>query len=373
MEEAYLKNDEEFKRIKSIEDQEEEQENESEEDDDVDNAQINIYNNEDFELDKVLDFFFKNQILSKVQYCPKCGKLMKLENNKNYMDEKIWRCRSLQILHDEKVNIRKNSVIENINIPLPIIYFLILYCFIEKYSLDKSIIEVNDNKNLFGGKTCSKGSIGKLYSLLREKIKNTMHNLWGNNKMGNNISSEGYPVFEIDESEIIGNNEIIYWMFGIIDRISKESRVFCVLNDRTANNLMKIIKENVATNENQNMDLDEEYLENTRIFSDCFSSYQPDRFRENGYILNRVNHSVWFGYGNFHSNNIEALWSQIKRLSNNFSGISIGSMENLYPTEHEKKNYLDSWICYSLFFREVERKKLSRKGKIKLLINYIKY
>ena len=90
--------------------------------------------------------------------------------------------------------------------------------------------------------------------------------------MGNNPSEHGYPVFEIDESEIIGNNEIIYWMFGIIDRISKDSRVFCVLNDRTSNNLMKIIKDNISTNENVDMDLDEEYLENARIYSDCFIS-----------------------------------------------------------------------------------------------------
>lgn len=37
-----------------------------------------------------------------------------------------------------------------------------------------------------------------------------------------------------------------------------------------------------------------------------------------------------------------------------------------------KKNYLDSWICYALFFREVEKKKLSPKGRIKLLLNFIK-
>ena len=80
------------------------------------------------------------------------------------------------------------------------------------------------------------------------------------------------------------------------------------------------------------MDLEEEYLENARIYSDCFASYQPNRFRENGYILKRVNHSVWFGYGNFHTNNMEGLWSQIKRLSNNFSFISNCSIEKLYRT-----------------------------------------
>ena len=47
------------------------------------------------------------------------------------------------------INIRKNFVFEDINIYLPISYFLLLYCFMEKYSLDISFIEVNDNKNNF--------------------------------------------------------------------------------------------------------------------------------------------------------------------------------------------------------------------------------
>ena len=74
--------------------------------------------------------------------------------------------------------------------------------------------------------------------------------------MEENITDNGYPAFEIDESEIIGSNEVIYWIFGIIDMICKESRVFCVLNDRTSNNLIKLIKENISTNENQDMVLD---------------------------------------------------------------------------------------------------------------------
>ena len=134
--------------------------------------------------------------------------------------------------------------------------------------------------------------------------------------MGNNLTESGFPIFEIDESEIIGNSEVIYWMFGIIDRISKESRVFCVLNNRSSDNLLKLIKDNIAT-QNQNMNLDEEYLENARINSDFFASYQRTRFRETGYFLKRVNHSVWFGYGNFSTNNMRGLWSQINILSIN--------------------------------------------------------
>ncbi len=41
--------------------------------------------------------------------------------------------------------------------------------------------------------------------------------------MGDNITENGYPVFEIYESEIIVSSEVIFQMFGIIDRITKES------------------------------------------------------------------------------------------------------------------------------------------------------
>ena len=114
-------------------------------------------------------------------------------------------------------------------------------------------------------------------------------------------------------------------MFGIIDRIPKEARIFCVLNNRTADNLMRIIINNIATTNNIN--LEDDYNEIPLIYSDSFTAYQPNNFRQYGYILKRVNHSVWFGYGYFHTNNIEGLWSQIKRLSNNFSEISINSLQ----------------------------------------------
>ena len=66
MEDLYNENNAEFKKRNDIEDVEEEDEKESEEEDEVDNNQINIYNKNDFELDKVLKFFFNNNIISKV-------------------------------------------------------------------------------------------------------------------------------------------------------------------------------------------------------------------------------------------------------------------------------------------------------------------
>ena len=74
-----------------------------------------------------------------------------------------------------------------------------------------------------------------------------MHKIWNNKIMEDNFTKNGYPILEVDESENIGNNEVIYWIFGIIDRITKESRVFCIFNDRTSNKLKKNI---IVSNEN---------------------------------------------------------------------------------------------------------------------------
>ena len=50
--------------------------------------------------------------------------------------------------------------------------------------------------------------------------------------------------------------------------------------------------------------------------------------------------------------------ASVKRLTNNFSGISIASIEKLYHIDDEKKNYLEN--------------KLNREGKIVSLYKYIK-
>ena len=74
---------------------------------------------------------------------------------------------------------------------------------------------------------------------------------------------------EIDESSIIGNNSKVYWMFGIIDRYNKDARVFTILNGRTKNKLLFIIKNNIYSNSEDNdngMDVEERFLINTRIF-----------------------------------------------------------------------------------------------------------
>ena len=89
-----------------------------------------------------------------------------------------------------------------------------------------------------------------------------------------------------------------------------------------------------------------------------------------GYILHRVNHSVWFGQGLFHANSIEG--SQIKRLSNNFSGLTINQLENLENNGTNIKSYLDRWMCYALFLRMIQKKKLSKLNAQNYLIDFLK-
>ena len=161
-------------------------------------------------------------------------------------------------------------------------------------------------------------NIQKLYRLLRNKIKIEMHKEWRNNKLGHQPSSGGVPRLEIDESKILGNINKIYWMFGIIDRASGDCRVFCVLDNRAKESLLPLVIQNVATiddikgnNYNSNEEL-HKYCLSTRIYSDCWSAYQFNDFKQKGFYLHRVNHSIWFGSGLFHTNNVEGLWLKLK-------------------------------------------------------------
>ena len=69
-------------------------------------------------------------------------------------------------------------------------------------------------------------------------------------------------------------------MFGIIERNTKEARIFCVLNDRTKNNLLPIVQNNVNTVKEEDDDLLDDESVKTRKYSECYSSYQVNDFKE---------------------------------------------------------------------------------------------
>ena len=317
-----------------------------------------LYNKENLEKEYIINFLMNNVLQNKF-VCPKCLKNMSLVNNNLYADGKLWRCRGGISAHDNKFNIRKNSIYENINIQIQILYFITFYCFIENLSLEKAFTETNKVKDFLGNNTVTINGISKIYTLLREKLRKELHRKWENDPLGVVIGPRGYACVEIDESEMIGNNQKIFWIFGIIDRLTKEARLFSVLNNRTKECLLPLVCNNVAANGEDNLNINienEQYLVNTRVYSDMFASYQPNDFAQNGYILKKVNHSIWFGYGQFHTNTIEGLWSHVKRLTKNFSGLTISKIDAMFDNDKDKKNYLDGWLSYCLLLREFEKK-----------------
>ena len=58
----------------------------------------------------------------------------------------------------------------------------------------------------------------------------------------------GYPSVEIDECKIISSGNEIFWMFGLIDRQTKDARIRRILNNLTKERLLPIVKEYINTN-----------------------------------------------------------------------------------------------------------------------------
>ena len=140
----------------------------------------------------------------------------------------------------------------------------------------------------------------------------------------------------------------------------------------TKETLLPIIKKNVYTYYNyieNNTDPNDE-IYTTRIFSDCFQAYQIGDFNNLGYKLYKVNHSVWFGQGHFHTNSIESTWSRLKRLTKSFNGLN----GNIFNTKKDFNNrdYFDGWICTGIFFMQCESRKLALNWKKIYLIDFIK-
>lgn len=157
-------------------------------------------------------------------------------------------------------------------------------------------------------------------------------------------------------------------MFGLIDRVDKKAKVFCVMSDRRKETLLPLVKKHVYTSglENENPEFA------TRIYSDCFSVYQVSDFADMGFLLKKVNHSIWFGQGLFHTNSIEGLLSSIKRISNHFAGLNIKMLNDLENEGIDPQKYLDGWICFCLFIRDIEKNKFTEEQAKLYLIDFLK-
>ena len=58
---------------------------------------------------------------------------------------------------------------------------------------------------------------------------------------------------------------------------------------------------------------------------------------------------------------MEGLWGCLKRISNNFTGVNFKLLNELENNGINSKDYMYDWICFCLFKRELEKKKLNEE------------
>jgi len=72
------------------------------------------YNIHDYENEVIYNKLASMHLLIKVYICPKCGKNMKIANDKASIDNKVWRCRSKNPNHYNKISIRVNQFLKEL-------------------------------------------------------------------------------------------------------------------------------------------------------------------------------------------------------------------------------------------------------------------
>ena len=109
-----------------------------------------IYNPAIFDSKKIINYFQKVNVIQNRIICPNCGSEMKLVNHLPSADNIIWRCHKRNPPHDIKINIRQNSIFEGLYIKLPILYFLLFFCFCENLNITNSYKKCMEYCNQMG-------------------------------------------------------------------------------------------------------------------------------------------------------------------------------------------------------------------------------
>ena len=129
---------------------------------------------------------------------------MKLEKNKNYIDNYCWRCRVTSPKQDIRINIRDISVFEGMRIPLNGLYYLIYNCFLNQYTIGQSYNEILKFSDIMKIQNISQKLIIKIFRQLRQLIKLYYHKYWVHNPLGIEPAENSNSHIEIDESKVIG-------------------------------------------------------------------------------------------------------------------------------------------------------------------------
>ena len=129
---------------------------------------LNIDKNK-FSQDKIIETLQSYNLIKSQILCPICNKGMTMVNTKDTVNNKYWRCRVKEPAHDQKINIRINSIFEGFKVQLNTLYYLLFHCFVKNYSIKKAYSETSYFcKVMNQPKSCLK-TIVKIFRVFRTK------------------------------------------------------------------------------------------------------------------------------------------------------------------------------------------------------------
>uniref|UniRef100_A0A0K0EA96 DDE_Tnp_IS1595 domain-containing protein n=1 Tax=Strongyloides stercoralis TaxID=6248 RepID=A0A0K0EA96_STRER len=233
--------------------------------------------------DKILAFSMNHRLIYSMQLCPSCNCPMKLAQRTS-IDNLRWRCYKREC--NKSISIRAGSFLENIKTSLK---KFILYLYL--WSNDTSSENIAKELELCGN-TISTFNF-KIRSILQE-FRTPTNPIGGVN-----------DVVEIDETVITkrkynkGRQIPAQWVVGGISRATKKFFIVSVPN-RNELTLLDVIKRHV--------------LPNSTIYTDGWRGYR--NLSQHGYTHKTVIHQENFVNpedANIHTQNIENLWSVLKR------------------------------------------------------------
>jgi len=202
-----------------------------------------------------------------------------------------------------KKSIRYRTFFEDSKLTLLELVRIVFYYFIEQKTLREVTTELK----------ISKGTLIKINRQLQELISQYIQATYIDHQLGEitvavDDGENENGIVDIDETLFCHLGRIQIWVFGLVDRVTKEFRAF-VVQDRTADTLIPIIRENVRIG--------------AIIYSDGWRSYSG--LGGLGYDHRVVIHDQGFGQGQDTTNSIESCWSHLKRVTRQSSGIQPGN------------------------------------------------
>lgn len=102
-----------------------------------------------------------------------------------------------------------------------------------KKSLNTSYDTIHYFCSILGNPLPTKKVIMTFYRILCNRIKIFYHTIWKNEPLGLETTVKGKSRIEIEEFKIICNSTTAIWRFGLIDRFNKDTRIFCIMSNRT--------------------------------------------------------------------------------------------------------------------------------------------